>query len=629
MRPGESILARPSQQMAAYDGIIGGFMSLGQVDRLNILGQGGGAATAARMAPIPAPAPAEEREGATAGPERDSSAIAVGQASAPGAAPRAQIAALRLAAEPKLAVGWGDFHQGFFSGVRALFAWPWIPGKFFGSEYFRDCWVERRMPKRAVLAAALWHVAFLVAPFSLLTATIRHYSAFDHTQLTWSGPIEDFPLLDIRAAKPKQIVARNDASKVLAPKGAHAFHPRQRIVTDPVHPNHPRQTLINPAAPKLTPQMVSSLPNIVQLQGPARPRIEIDAAALAKLHPRAQRRVATRTEAPAPEVTALEQKPADITLAPTNSGPARPKLELNAGEAPRMAQRAQTGDTAAPEIAAQNGTGAPSTLIALSAEPAPPKPDVQPPAANLGARVSIAPEGKKPGVPNGTTNASADPAPSGAGGAGKSDIAVSISGGNPQPKSSASGSALSGRSLSLPSARSLMTRPEPRADDPADHGDPPNFAALPPGAKPEQVFASRRIYTLAVNMANINSASGSWILHFAELGSSSAAAIASGSAGTPSAAADLAMPVPTRKVDPKYPPELIEQNVQGEVVLYGVVRADGSVNSIQVVRSVDPQLDANAKAAFGQWKFAPASKAGVPVELQVIAHIPFKIADNR
>jgi protein TonB len=569
-------------------------MSLGQVNSsLNLSGQGGAAATAARMAPIPA-AP-----------------------HVPAAGP--------VIVEPKLGIAWGDFHQGFFSGVRAFFTGPFTLRKFLGSEYFRDCWVERRIPKRAVLAAALWHVAFLVAPFSLLTATLRHNSAFDHMQLTWSGPIEDFPLLEIRAAKPKPLVARHGPTKLLTPKSADAFHPRQRIVTDPVRPNHPRQTLIHPAAPKLAQQMAPALPNIVQLQGiaaPARPRVAINADALAKLHPRAQRRVVTSTEAPAPDVAALDQKSADITLNPAVSGPARPKLELNPGAAPRLAQRSQTGDTVAPEVAVQNGN-APSTLIALSASPAPPKPEVQPPAGYLAARVSISPEGK-PGASSGApTNASA-PA------AGKSDVGISISGANPQPKSNPSGNALGARStLNLPSAHSLMTRSEPKADDPADASAPPNFSALPPGAKPEQAFASKRIYTLAVNMANLNSSSGSWILHFAELGSSSAAAYSAGTAATPSTAADLAMPVPTRKLDPKYPPDLIEQNIQGEVVLYGVVRADGSVNNIQVVRSLDPQLDANAKSAFAQWKFSPASKAGTPVDLQVIAHIPFKIRDDR
>jgi protein TonB len=86
---------------------------------------------------------------------------------------------------------------------------------------------------------------------------------------------------------------------------------------------------------------------------------------------------------------------------------------------------------------------------------------------------------------------------------------------------------------------------------------------------------------------------------------------------------------PVRKVDPKYPPELIEQNVEGEVILYAIIRADGSVDSIQLVQSVDPQLDANAKNAFAQWKFRPATKGGAPVELEAIVHVPFRIPDNR
>lgn len=565
-------------------------MSLGQVNGgYNLLGQGG-AATAARMAPIPAPPPEP------------------------------------ILAEPKLDISWGDFHQGIASSIRTLVSGPYNVRKFLVGDYFRDCWVERRIPKRAVLAAALWHIVFLVSPFALLTTTLRHNPAFDNTQLTWSGPIEDFPALEIRAAKPKTI-SHTDPTKPLPPKGADAFHPRQRIVTDPVHPNHPRQTLIRPDAPQIAPKILPDMPNIVQLQAaaaPPRPRIEISEEALAKLHPR-QHRVAASPIAPPPDVPLLEQKPADLTIAVSQNAPARPKLELNAGAAPRVAPRAQTGDSLpAPELGAApsaDSNGSPASLIALSAAPAAPKPDVQPPQGNLAARISIAPEGTKRGVPDGSPTAPADPAATSASnnGGGKSAVGISISGGNPQPKNNISGAG--GAKLSLPSTRSLMNRPEPKTEDLPERIGPPNFAILPPGAKPEQVFASKRVYTLSVNMANLNSASGSWILHFAELGSVPGAA--------PLASAELAMPVPVRKVDPKYPPDLIEQNVQGEVVLYAIVHANGSVDSIQVARSLDPQLDANATSAFAQWKFQPASKAGIPIDLEVIAHIPFKIRDDR
>ena len=575
-------------------------MSLGQVNRgLNILGQGG-AATAARMAPIPAQAPASA-------PVWGSEALAV---------------------EPKLEIQWRDFQHSAASSLWALLKWPLIPRKFFGVDYFRDCWVERRVPKRAVLAAALWHVVFLVSPFSLLSTVIRRNSAFDNAQLTWSGSIEDFPTLEIAAAKPKP-VAPSEKAKRRAAKGADAFHPRQRIVTDPVRPNHPRQTLINPAAPQIAPKILPDLPNIVRLQAaaaPPRPRVEISAAALAKLHPIQQRRVARRADAPAPDVAAVEPRPAELTLAPSANEPARPKLDLNAGAAPRLAEHEEKGDSvAAPELAAaQAANGSANPLIALSASPAPPKLDAQPPAGNLAARVSISPEGKKPGVPGGSPNG-----PAGSGGnatpassaIGNSPVAVSISGGNPQPKNNVPAPGSAHASLILPTSRSLMSRSELKPEDAPERSGPANFAALSPGAKPEQIFAAKRVYTLAVNMANLSSASGSWILNFAELHAPEA--------GSQAAGADLTGPNPIRKVDPKYPPDLIEQNVQGEVVLYGIVRGDGAVDSIQVVRGVDPQLDANAKNAFAQWKFRPAMRGATPVDVEVIAHIPFRIADDR
>jgi TonB family protein len=558
-------------------------MSLGQVNSgFNLLGQSG-AATAARMAPVPEAPPTP------------------------------------IEVEPKLAIAWGDFHQGTASSLRTLLSRPFNVGKFLGGDYFRDCWVERRIPKRAVLAAALWHAVFVLSPIAWFSATVRHSSAFDNTRLTWSGPIEDFPALEIRSAKPK-LLAHADPTKPLPPKGADAFHPRQRILTDPVHPNHPRQTLLNSAAPQLTPKTLPDLPNIVQLQAaaaPAKPRIQISEEALAKLHPR-QHRVATSPVAPPPDVPALEQKHADLTIAVSPDAPARPKLELNAGAAPRVAPRTQTGDSLpAPELGAAqtaaSADGSPASLIALSAAPAAPKPDVQPPQGNLAARISISPEGTKPGAPADANAASTT-------GGGKSPVGISISGGNPQPKSPVPASG--NLKLSLPSSRALSARPDTYAhtDDTPTRTGPPNFAALPPGAKPEQVFEGKRIYSLAVNAANINSDSGSWIMNFSEL--RSGRPVQAGS----SELTGLAL---VRKVDPKYPPELIEQNVQGEVVLYAIIRADGSVGDIQVVRSLDPQLDANAKSALSQWKFRPATKAGVPVDLEAIVHIPFKIRDDR
>jgi TonB family protein len=538
---------------------------------------------------------------------------------------------------PELGIAWGSFHQGIGSSLRVLFSkWP-VSKKSAIEGFFKYCWIEGNLPRRALIAAALWHIVFFVLPYPNLPARANHNPAFDNVELSWSGPINDLPLLDMKAARPEPKTApRSEPEKPRAPEGADAFHPRQHIFSDPVHPNHPRQTLINSAALPAPPKILPSLPNIVQIQdmpGPARPRLVISEEELAKLHPK-QRRVATVTNAPPPDVPKFDEKPGTMELIASPNGPKRPDLELNGGAAPRIAPKAQAGnaapapDVGATQVAGVNGNS--STLIALSATPAPPAP-VAPPQGNLAARVSISPEGKQPGVPGGspkgtsagTGAAGTTPSSGGGTGAGNSPgngpIDISIRGGNPPANKGTSGLSATPK-INAPTPHVLITKPEPHDDEPVRAG-PPNFTALPPGAKPEQIFSSKKIYKMQIEMPNLNSATGSWILNFTELRTDPNAP------RVPSP--DLNGPSPIRKVDPKYPPNLINEHVEGEVVLYAVIRRDGSVDSIQLVRGVDEELDKNAMNALSQWKFRPATRQGEPVDLEAIIHIPFQAPDDR
>jgi len=527
--------------------------------------------------------------------------------------------------QPKLEIAWGSFHQNFLSSVAATFQRTHLSEAVPPTFVFRDCRLDREFPNRAILAAALLHVAFVIFPWPDLPVAARRNPAFDNTELTWSGSIEDLPLLNVPRAK---AAPRPKSEPAPAEQSVDAFHPRQHIFTDPVRPTHLRQTLINPAAPAEAPKFLPAMPNIVQLatsQAPARPHIEISEQALAKLHPHQAKTVAMK-DMTSPDLPNLEQRPAEISLAATSARPARPKLEINAGSAPRAASRKQAGDAAAPEVPAvpsdMNG-GAPSTLIALSANPAPPAPVVPVPQGNLAARVAISPEGK-PGAPGNSPGSAesgnGDSYGNGKGGAGKSDIGISISGGSPKPNASPSG--LGGAlKLSLPKTQTGLKRPDPNAaDDSPERVGPPNFAALPPGAKPELVFTSRRVYSMNINMPNLNSATGSWIIHFSELHLGGHAAHRLG---------EVNAPVALRKVDPKYPQTLIDDHVEGEVILYGVIRLDGTVDSIQLVRGIDPQLDAYSIEAFAQWKFQPATKEGQPVDVEAIVYIPFRGPERR
>ncbi len=80
------------------------------------------------------------------------------------------------------------------------------------------------------------------------------------------------------------------------------------------------------------------------------------------------------------------------------------------------------------------------------------------------------------------------------------------------------------------------------------------------------------------------------------------------------------------KVDPKYPPALMSARVQGDVILYAIIRKNGTVDSIQLIKGIEPRLDQNAMEALARWKFRPAERRGEPVELEAVVTIPFRAA---
>ncbi len=138
---------------------------------------------------------------------------------------------------------------------------------------------------------------------------------------------------------------------------------------------------------------------------------------------------------------------------------------------------------------------------------------------------------------------------------------------------------------------------------------------MDPDISPEKILSGKEVYTLHVNMPNFTSAAGSWILNFAQLEEDDPRFRQRG---------QLATPVPIEKVDPPYPQSAIRENIDGEVILYAIIRKDGSVDSIQLVHGVDPQLDHNAMEALARWKFRPATRDGNPVDVEAVVHIPFR-----
>jgi len=141
---------------------------------------------------------------------------------------------------------------------------------------------------------------------------------------------------------------------------------------------------------------------------------------------------------------------------------------------------------------------------------------------------------------------------------------------------------------------------------------PPTLSDDPDRSIEQRVFGSKRSYKLIMNMPNLTSVTGSWIIHFAELAQSNDKAA-------------LSAPVATTKVDPAYPADVLRDKVEGTVTLYAVIRADGTVDGVKVLDSLDSRLDETAMRALSRWHFRPGTKNGEPVALEAVVEVPFRM----
>jgi protein TonB len=83
------------------------------------------------------------------------------------------------------------------------------------------------------------------------------------------------------------------------------------------------------------------------------------------------------------------------------------------------------------------------------------------------------------------------------------------------------------------------------------------------------------------------------------------------------------MPAESNRVPP-YPQEARAAGKTGTVVLKIVIRADGAVIDVQVMRGEEPFVSA-AVAAVKTWKYEPARYKGQPITVYRIIQIPFKL----
>lgn len=523
-------------------------------------------------------------------------------------------------------------------------------------QYWADALVHRPVAWRAARQSFLGHVLVIVAVYALNLAWLNQPQVLPQTPP--NQPVLHYELSEyLPAVNPHK--AKPEPPRLPQPQKADPeYAPQEIVVTNENHIST-RQTIVQPSTLVLKqdtplPNLIAStqvpgapvamnhpmqvLPvNVPQIAEPAQPVVpsrlrpllfppamqpEVAAPAGTTANHRAIPALpmeSTVVVPPAPDVTARRpdalqlpaQSPPQVAApAPeTASGRALQSIPLPLGApqvappAPAAASRnlgnvglpSQDARAVPPAPPVLNGNAAREKaigqLLVLNARPAAPVDPVVVPQGNRPGEFTASPSGRagataRPEIKEG--NAATTPGHAGNGNS-PADIYVS------PPPTKITGHVVA--TAAPPAPRPLT--PD-RTDQPRDSVD-------------TKVFGTRRHYSMRLSMPNLASATGSWSIRFAELN-------ATGHGGS-----DLSAPEAITKVDPAYPQDLMHDRVEGVVVLYAVIHADGSVGDVRVLEGFDERLNENARKALAQWRFRPGTKDGLPVDIEAVVRVPFKV----
>jgi TonB family protein len=483
--------------------------------------------------------------------------------------------------------------------------------------FWQDIDLCTPVPRHGLLGSIFSHAALLALLYAIsIWPTARLVDSFSRRPLDAYTLSPYLPELHGAPAHPH---IRGKSDPVLA---------RQEILSLPANPDNLRQTVVTP--PKVELKQDLALPNLVAFgntpplqplaaseratsslhlpKGMPTPDVVAPAADTAALHSiRRLHGFQPQVVEPSPDVTAANSRPALPALQPKVVEPVPDLGHLSHGSSTNLARLAPRVAAPvipdAPQIADAQHSSA--QFIVLNLHPAEVHAPVEVPSGNRRGAFAASPIGH----PQATGTPGADEAIAGDGAAAPQAPFNAPAGINV--------AAVAAPTTPAPDAPQAATA---ASDLAALHAAPsPSIPPHQPLARESneqrtelenRIFAGRRSYTLSVNMPNLNAATGSWIIHFAER-----------DAGP--LAIPIAAPEVLSKFDPAYPGDLIHDGVQGTVVLTAIIHADGSVGDIAIVKSLDPRLDQNAAEAFSRWLFRPAIKNGQKIDLEAVVTVPF------
>ena len=518
------------------------------------------------------------------------------------------------------------------------------------ARYWADAWVERPVAWSAIIRSALAHVLAILAIYGLdrlLVSQPRVVTSTRSTTITNFQLSEYLPAVSAGKALKKPATVRRQAQK------ADPSYSPQEIVSIAVDHNSTQQTIVQPSlnllnrdlplpnmaiwtpipsrapiaprrtisqlVPPGTPQVVPPAPDAAKrtlssLQFTMRPQVVAPSTPIISHRALVVPEGAVAVVPPAQDPIKRLLGNLDLPGQPQPVAPPTPSIVSGNGTdkiAQREAREASSvgqGEAVAPPMPIASGTGKTQELgqlLVLNAHPVAPSGPLNVPEGNRRGEFAAGPDGRagasgkpevKAGGPDSTGAGGSNTSGSPAGNAGPAGVYVGA------PPGKVSGNV-------------VVATPPPAAAKPKPVDTSADLPGRNTGRIEENVFSGRKYYSMLLAMPNLNSAGASWTMRFTELNPRSDHTVTE----------ELSGPMAIRKSDPAYPPELIRDRIEGTVVLYAVIRSDGSVSDVRVLEGVESQLDENARTALERWHFRPGTRGGIPVDVEAVIHIPFRV----
>lgn len=79
------------------------------------------------------------------------------------------------------------------------------------------------------------------------------------------------------------------------------------------------------------------------------------------------------------------------------------------------------------------------------------------------------------------------------------------------------------------------------------------------------------------------------------------------------------------RVIPRYPAMARRAGIAGAVVVRGIVRRDGTIDNVEIIKDLPQGLGEEARRAVSQWRFRPATYRGEPIDVYYTVTVNFRL----